>query len=203
MAALVVNIVLILAVLVLLATWAIGGIRRRRQDRRQHAEDRTLILQAFLGVGAPASGTTTQPPTVETAPTGTLGPQHLDGASVAARLDLLEDCRPTRRGLFAGLVKGPRGIWDAGTRAGQNIGRHTTGAARSGGTAGMDCREDKPTGTIVPVGPSRVRRPYMCCPSGVAAVRRDLRTMSASSGAIHRWNDRRVSAGHVLRVMRQ
>jgi hypothetical protein len=54
MAAPVVNIVLILAVLVLLATWAIGGIRRRRQDRRQHAEDRTLILRAFLGVGAPA-----------------------------------------------------------------------------------------------------------------------------------------------------
>jgi hypothetical protein len=128
MAALVVNIVLILAVLVLLATWAIGGIRRPRQDRRQHAKDRTLILRALFGVGTQASGTTTQPPTVETAPTGPPGPQHLDGTSVAALLDLLDDRRPTRRGLFAGLVKGPRGIWDAGTRAGQNIGRHTTGA---------------------------------------------------------------------------
>ena len=103
MAALVVNIVLILAVLVLAAAWLVGAARGRRQGRRQHAEERKLIVQAFL-----------------------------DAASVATLLDLLEERRAPRR---AGLVNGPRGVWAAGARAGQQVGRRTL---RERGTPASD-----------------------------------------------------------------
>ena len=131
MAALVVTIVLILAVLVLVVTWAVGGTRRRRQDRRQHAEERKLILQAFLGAASAAPAATPET-TAAAATTATASGQHLDAASTAALLDLLEDRRPARHGLFAGLVNGPRTIWTAAARAGQSVGRRTTGQRADG-----------------------------------------------------------------------
>ena len=126
MAALVVNIVLILAVLVVVVTWAVGGTRRRRQDRRQHAEVRKLILQAFLGAASAAPAATPET-TAPAATAATASGQHLDAASTAALLDLLEDRRPARHGLFTGLVNGPRAIWTAAAQAGQSVGRRTTG----------------------------------------------------------------------------
>jgi hypothetical protein len=130
MAALVVNIVLILAVLVLAATWLIGAARRRRHGRRQHAEERKLILQAFLGAATPPTPDPAQPaePAAALAPSAaqpTAASPRLDAASVAALLDLLEERRAPRRGVFAGMVNGPRGVWAAGARAGQQVGRRT------------------------------------------------------------------------------
>ena len=131
MTALVVNIVLILAVLVLVVTWAVGGTRRRRQDRRQHAEVRKLILQAFLGAASAAPAATPEP-TAPAATAATASGQHLDAGSTAALLDLLEGRRPARRGLFAGLVSGPRALWTAAAQAGQSVGRRTTGQRADG-----------------------------------------------------------------------
>ena len=137
MAELVVNLVLILAVLVLLTASLIGATRRRRHDRRQHAEERRLILQAFLGAAAKPSEAAPQPPSEATRAGSAAAPHQLDAASVATLLELLEDRRPARRGLFTGLVSGPRGVWAAGARAGQQVGRRTMtqradGAAQAG-----------------------------------------------------------------------
>jgi hypothetical protein len=133
MTELVVNIVLILAVLVLLTASLIGAIRRRRQDRRQHAEERRLIVQAFLGAAAKPTEAVPEPPSEATRAVSAIAPpQHLDADSVATLLDLLEDRRPARRGLFTGLVNGPRSVWAAGARAGQHIGGRTMGRRADG-----------------------------------------------------------------------
>jgi hypothetical protein len=125
MAAFVVNIVLILAVLVLVMAWLIGATRRRRHDRRQHAEERRLILQAFLHAATP---TEAAPETSETTPTmKPTPPPHIGAGSVTALLDMLEDPRPPRRRPFAKLITGPRGVWTAGTRAGEHVARRTRG----------------------------------------------------------------------------
>jgi hypothetical protein len=137
MAALVVNIALILAVVVLVATCAVGGIRRRRQHRRQHAEQGTLILQAFLGAAAMSPGTPPAP-SGDPAPTGQPAAPQLDAASVAALLDMLEDRRTARRGLFAGLVNGPHTIWAAADQAGQSVGRRTMGQTPAGEQVGPE-----------------------------------------------------------------
>jgi hypothetical protein len=128
MAAFVVNIVLILAVLVLVMAWLIGSARRRRDDRRQHAEERRLIMQAFLlaATTTEAAPETSEPPAPAT-PTVASPIQHLDAASVAVLLDLLEDRRSPRRRPFAGLITGPRGVWTAGTRAGEHVASRTRG----------------------------------------------------------------------------
>jgi hypothetical protein len=132
MVELVVNLVLILAALVLLSASLMGTARRRRQDRRQHAEERRLILHAFLGAAAEPTEAVVQPPGQSAQVVRATAPQHLDPASVASLLDLLEDRRPAPRGLFAGLVSGPRGVWAAGARAGQHLGRRTMGQRGDG-----------------------------------------------------------------------
>jgi hypothetical protein len=134
MAALIVNLVLIVAVLVLIGVWAFTGARRRRQDRHRQTLERTLILQAFTGA-APASAATPaaapgRDPGTSTVPAA--GPRQLDPASVAALLDLLEGRRPQRRGLLASLVTSPRSIWSAGENAGQQIGRRAMGEELGG-----------------------------------------------------------------------
>jgi hypothetical protein len=136
MAALVVNVVLILAVLVLAAALLIGAARRRRQGRHQNAEERRLILQAFLGAAASTSTTAPQPlqPAEPAAAPKTGAVQRLDAESVAALLDLLEEGRPVRRGLFTGQVNGPRAAWAAGARSGRQVGRRTMGERAEPGT---------------------------------------------------------------------
>ena len=142
MAEFVVNIALIAAVLVLLGIWAVSSARRRRADRREHAAERRLILAAFTGAAAPAAGPSFDddqeededaPATVRPArratrtspPRAPLAQQPLDATSVAALLDLLEDRRPARRGMIAGLFTSPRSVWSAGTRAGQSVGQRS------------------------------------------------------------------------------
>lgn len=132
MAALIVNLVLIAAVLVLLGVWAFTSAHRRRQDRRRHAEERTLILQAFTGAAPAQAASPTPASALVTAADPAAGPQHLDAASIAALLDLLEDRRPQRRGLIAGLVTSPRSIWSVGENAGQQVGRRTMGEEPAG-----------------------------------------------------------------------
>src|SRR4051812_42193487 len=102
MAEFVVNIVLILTVLVLLTAALIGALRRRRRDRRLHAEERRLILQAFLGAAAEPATAAPEPPGDATRVAGAAVPHQLDAASVERLLDLLEDRRPARRGLLTG-----------------------------------------------------------------------------------------------------
>jgi len=140
MAEFVVNIALIAAVLVLLGIWAVSAGRRRRADRREHAAERRLILAAFTGAAAPDAlpepGNEDAPVHVRPTrrPTRTSPPalaqQPLDAASVAALLDLLEDRRPARHGMIAGLFTSPRSVWSAGTRAGQTVGQRSMGDPR-------------------------------------------------------------------------
>jgi hypothetical protein len=142
MAEFVVNVMLIGALLLLLIIWAVSAGRRRRHSRREHAEERRLILSAFTGAGATSTALSTVE--VEGPVTSPAAPaQLLDAVSVAALLDLLEDRRPARRGLVAGLFTSPRSVWSAGTRAGQHIGRYTIG------------EQNGPAG---PAGPSRASR---------------------------------------------
>ena len=159
MAKFVVNIVLLAAVLLLLIVWGIAAARRRRQARREHREDRRLILAAISGA-APTTTLDGDDPLDDehddvpgdrqsraratrrgpAGRTGSAAVQQLDAESLAALLDLLEDRRPARRGLVAGLFTSPRSVWSAGTRAGQNAARRTMGEPdgaqqRSGGSA--------------------------------------------------------------------
>lgn len=149
MAEFVVNIALIAAVLVLLGIWAVSAHRRRSTDRREHAAERRLILAAFTRAAAPSPAPSAGPePTDdedEVAPatvrpgrrgartSATPAPvtqQPLDAASVAALLDLLEDRRPARHGIVAGLFTSPCSVWSAGTRAGQTVGQRSMGDPR-------------------------------------------------------------------------
>jgi hypothetical protein len=140
MAEFVVNVALIAAVLVLLVIWAVTAGRRRRTDRREHAAERRLILAAFTGAAPQADIAASEDEIQEPAPpqparsvarTNPIVPrataQPLDATSVAALLDLLEDRRPARRGMIAGLVTSPRSVWSAGTRAGQTVGQRSMG----------------------------------------------------------------------------
>ncbi|WAX58542.1 hypothetical protein M6B22_07195 [Jatrophihabitans cynanchi] len=146
MAKFVVNIVLLAAVLLLLIVWGIAAARRRRQARREHREDRRLLLAAISGA-APATALDEDDPLDDedddvpgerqsraratrrgpAGRTGSAAVQQLDAESLAALLDLLEDRRPARRGLVAGLFTSPRSVWSAGTRAGQKVARRTIG----------------------------------------------------------------------------
>jgi len=143
MAEFVVNIALIAAVLVLLGIWAVSAGRGRRADRREHAAERRLILAAFTGAAAPDALPEPEDDEGESAPatvrpgrrpTRTSPPavaqQPLDAASVAALIDLLEDRRPARHGMIAGLFTSPRSVWSAGTRAGQIVGQRSVGDPR-------------------------------------------------------------------------
>ena len=150
MAELIVNIALVAAVLVLLGTWAVSTRRRRHAERREHAAERRLILAAFTAA-APRAAAPSAPPEPDqdtddhdphvVPAAGRRGSraanarqstashiqQPLDAASVAALLDLLEDRRPARRGMIAGLVTSPRSVWSAGSRAGQTLARRGAG----------------------------------------------------------------------------
>ncbi len=143
MAEFVVNIALIAAVLVLLGIWAVSASRRRRADRREHATERRLILAAFTGAAAPSAEPELADDEVASTtvrhgrraartnpPVAPLTPQPLDATSVAALLDLLEDRRPARHGMIAGLLTSPRSVWSAGTRAGQTVGQRSMGDPR-------------------------------------------------------------------------
>lgn len=140
MAEFVVNIALIVAVLLLLGIWAVSSRRHRRADRREHAAERRLILAAFTGAGAPAADlepedadehdaapVTARPGRRTGPPLAPAAQQPLDATSVAALLDLLEDRRPARHGMIAGLFTSPRSVWSAGTRAGQSVGQRSMG----------------------------------------------------------------------------
>lgn len=132
MAEFVMNIVLILAVLVLLVALLIGATRRRHRERRQRADERRLILCALLGTAAGPTEAAPESPQATGEVVSVTASQPLDAASIAGLLDLIEDRRPTRRGLFAGLVDGSRGVWNAGARAGQHVGHRSMGQRAEG-----------------------------------------------------------------------
>lgn len=156
MAEFIVNVALIAAVLVLLVIWLVTATRRRRTDRREHAAERRLILAAFTGAAAspaeiaPADGEpgeqATPRPARRAARTNPVAPpvtaQPLDAASVAALLDLLDDRRPARRGMIAGLVTSPRSVWSAGTRAGQSVGQRSMAEPQHHSTGGGETNSE-------------------------------------------------------------
>ena len=147
MTALIVNLVLILAVLVLLLIWAISAGRRRRHESHRHAEERRLILQAFTTGAAQPSGppatASPAPPSSTAGPPSTPAPAPpLDAESIGALLDLLDDRREPRRGLLSSLVTSPRSVWTAGTNAGRQVGRRTMGETRPAHEHGGDLYRD-------------------------------------------------------------
>lgn len=135
MAEFIVNTALFTAALVLLIARAVTNRRRRQRDRRERAAERRAILAAFTTAVAP------EPRSHDTDPRATVpAPPHpeatrpapgatLDAESLTALLELLEDRRPSRHGLLAGLVASPRSVWTAGVRAGQSVGVRTMAAA--------------------------------------------------------------------------
>ena len=154
MTELIVNLTLLLAVLVVAVTLVVGTGRRRRADRRRQNEERSLILQAFVGAAAQPA-TPQAPPAValvEAPATPTVAAADgqrppLDIESVAALLDLLEGRRPARRGLLTGLLNSPRTIWSAGETAGRQAGQRTMAGTRPGdeGDVGAEPYRDAAT----------------------------------------------------------
>lgn len=134
MTELIVNLALLLAVVVVIVTLTAGGIRRRRVDQRRQNDERSLILQAFVGAAAqppvPSTSHPTAQPDVLTAlqPAGQRPP--LDVESVAALLNLLEGRQPARRGFVTSLTSSPRSIWSAGETAGRQAGQRTMAGLR-------------------------------------------------------------------------
>jgi hypothetical protein len=126
------NLALLLFVFVIVVTVTVGSLHRRRADRRRQDDERSLILQAFVGAATrPTTPSTPHPtapsdvPPAAAVPTAAGQRHQLDVESVAALLDLLEGRQPARRGLVSGLIASPRTIWSAGETAGRQAGQRT------------------------------------------------------------------------------